>query len=299
MFKSRRCLPYLMLLVISAPLCAQDTLEYLNDSEIRQAIEKAGTVMLDEETATPNEALQDQLQRATTTETLPGPQSLTHDGEDIYNKAADSVLVISGLYLCGRCDNYHARPASGFILSEDGLAVTNHHVVKNADNLTLVAMTRDGRVLPVLEVVASNERDDIAIIRLGGEGPFTPLPIARTAHVGERVHTITHPDGKFYTYTSGEIARFHMEPHRGGPPVRRIQITADYAKGSSGGPILNDQGQVVAVVTTTDSVYYTETDGKQENLQMVFYNCVSFESILDLFQPETTAATPAEQPVTN
>ncbi len=286
MFKASCLLSCLMLFVFNATVSAQDTLEYLNDSEIKRAIERAGTVMLGDESATPNEAFQEQLNRATTTETLPDPQSLTHDGEDIYLKAADSVLVISGLYLCGRCDNYHARPASGFILTEDGLAVTNHHVIQNEDNLTLVAMTRDGRVVPVLEVVASNERDDIAIIRLGGEGPFTPLPIARTAHVGERVHTITHPDGKFYTYTSGEIARFHMEPKRGGPPVRRIQITADYAKGSSGGPILNDRGQVVAVVTTTDSVYYNEHEGKQENLQMVFYNCVSFESILDLFEDE-------------
>jgi len=290
MFKANRLLLCLLTLVFTADLSAQQTLEYLNDRDIKQAIEKAGTVLIEAEATTPNDALQEQLQRTSTSEPLPDPQKLTHDGEAIYDHAADGVLIISGLYLCGQCDNYHAKPASGFILTEDGLAVTNHHVIKNEDNLTLVAMTRDGQVMPVTEVIASNERDDIAIIRLGGDGPFKPLPIARDARIGERVHTITHPDGKFYTYTSGEIARFHMEPKRGGPPVRRIHITADYAKGSSGGPILNDSGQVVAVVTTTDSVYYTETDGKQENLQMVFYNCVSFESILDLFEDD------AEQP---
>jgi hypothetical protein len=77
-----------------------------------------------------------------------------------------------------------------------------------------------------------------------------------------------------------------MAHNHGRSDVRRVQITAEFAKGSSGGPILNDLGQVVALVTTTDSVYYNTNDGKQENLQMVFYNCVPYESVLNLFAGE-------------
>ena len=193
------------------------------------------------------------------------------------------MLVIARLYLCGRCDNIHANCATGFVVSEDGLAVTNHHVMQTDNAITFVAMTRDGTVHPVIEVLASNEADDITLLRLGGEG-FTPLPLARDATVGERVHAITHPNRQFYYYSSGEIARFYLKPtSRGQAPVRRLGITADYAQGSSGGPILNDRGQVVGVVSATRSLYANGTGEGDRNLQMVLHECVPYESILDLF----------------
>lgn len=282
MLNSRYVLSCLMWFVVAVAAVAQESPEYLNDREIKRAVERGGTAIMESGDATQNDVLREQLQREQASLAVPPAKELTRGGEDIYERAADGVLVVAGIFLCGRCDNYHANCASGFVISEDGLAITNHHVIQKEDNLTLVAMTRDGRVVPVLEVLASNKRDDVALIRLG-EGDYHALPIAREAKVSEPVHTITHPDGRFYVYTSGEIARFYLQQRKDGPPVRRIQITAAYAKGSSGGPILNDLGQVVGVVTTTDSVYYNEKDGKQLNLQMVFYDCVSYESILDLF----------------
>ena len=257
--------------------------DYIEDGAIKAAIERAGTRYLEREATTDNATLQEQLSRRSVALDAPAEGTLTQDADNLADRASEGVVVIAGLYLCGNCDNFHANCASGFVISEDGLAVTNYHVVESSNNTTLVARTHDGRVVPVLEVLAANEADDVAILRLGGDEPFTALPIARDAEVGERVHAVTHPNGRFYTYTSGELSRFFMEPRRRGPGVRRMQITADYAKGSSGGPILNDRGQVVGMVSSTNSVYYNENNGVQENLQMVFHNCVPYESILDLF----------------
>jgi len=262
--------------------------DYIEDGAIKADIERAGTRHLEREATTDNATLQEQLSRRSVALDPPAEGVLTQDAEDLADRASEGVVVIAGLYLCGNCDNFHANCASGFVVSEDGIAVTNYHVVESSNNTTLVARTHDGRVVPVLEVLAANEQDDVAILRLGGDEPFTALPIARDAEVGERVHAVTHPNGRFYTYTAGELSRFFMEPRRRGPGVRRMQITADYAKGSSGGPILNDRGQVVGMVTTTSSVYYNENNGVQENLQMVFHNCVPYESILDLFAGEDT-----------
>lgn len=262
--------------------------DYIDDGAIKADIERAGTRHLEREATTDNATLQEQLSRRSVALAPPAEGTLTQDAEDLADRASQGVVVIAGLYLCGNCDNFHANCASGFVVSEDGIAVTNYHVVESSNNTTLVARTHDGRVVPVVEVLAANEQDDVAILRLGGDEPFTALPIARDAEVGQRVHAVTHPNGRFYTYTAGELSRFFMEPRRRGPGVRRMQITADYAKGSSGGPILNDRGQVVGMVTTTSSVYYNENNGVQENLQMVFHNCVPYESILDLFAGEDT-----------
>lgn len=287
MFRLYRIMAATALLVSAVVTQADTSSNYLNDREIKSAIERAGTAMIEAGEVTDNAVFLEQLQRASADIDAPAPGALTDQGEDLYERAADGVLVVAGLYLCGRCDNYHANCATGFVVREDGLAVTNHHVIDNDNNVTLVAMTRDGRVVPVTEVLASNKADDVALIRIAGEGPYKPLPIARDARVGQPVHTITHPSGRFYCYSTGEVARFFLTHNHGRPDVRRTQITAVFAKGSSGGPIFNDAGQVIALVTTTDSVYYNTDDGKQENLQMVFYNCVPYESVLGLFAGES------------
>jgi len=273
----------------SRPVLADDPQpQYTNDIAIRQGIERAGGELIEAQATTSNAELQEQLTtRRQTQMPAPGEFTLTEDGEDLYDRADDGTLVIAGLFLCDHCDNYHANSASGFVISENGIAVTNYHVVESEKNTTMVAMTRSGRVVPIIEVLAASQADDIAIVRLGGDQPFTPVPIARNAEVGETVHAITHPSGRYYCYTSGEVSRFFMEPKgRRRPPVRRMQITADYARGSSGGPIFNDAGQVVGMVTTTTSVYYNEENGQQRNLQMVFKNTVPYQSILDLFANE-------------
>jgi hypothetical protein len=69
--------------------------------------------------------------------------------------------------------------------------------------------------------------------------------------------------------------------------VDAVSITADFARGSSGAPVLNDQGQVVAIVKSTDSVYYSENDERQRDLQMVFKTCIPAQNLLRLVEPQS------------
>ena len=66
---------------------------------------------------------------------------------------------------------------------------------------------------------------------------------------------------------------------------RWLTITADYARGSSGGPLLNDAGEVIGMVASTHSVYYNQSeDGTHQNLQMVWKQCVPVENIRGLIE---------------
>lgn len=206
---------------------------------------------------------------------------------EIAERSRKGVLVISGLYKCQNCPNWHSGAASGFMLTEDGAFCTSYHVVDNAKNDTLVIMTGDGRVAPVVEVLAADKRTDLAILRANGKG-FTPLPVTLNpldAPIGGKVRVFSHPNRHFYVLSEGIISRKYLDSTRKEGSRRMISITADFAKGSSGAPVFNEYGAVIASVNNTQSTYYdVKKDGTKDNLQMVFKNTVSLEHLRTLIK---------------
>ena len=198
---------------------------------------------------------------------LARPASKPLSPGEIYRLRKKSVVVLGILYKCKKCTEIHSTAASGFVISKDGAVVTNYHVVKREDGfVALGVMTADGKVYPVTEILAADARNDLAILKVEAGEDITPLPLVREdTPVGEPVALISHPSGHFYTLSTGIVSRHIVERGR-----KRLEITADYAKGSSGAPILDAAGNATAVVRTTTSIYYTEDKG----LQMVVKTCV-------------------------
>ena len=147
------------------------------------------------------------------------------------------------------------------------------------------AMYAAGEFFPIKEVLADSRREDIAIVRLDGAN-FEPLPLLADKPVGSPVAVLSHPDKSFYSLTSGIISRYSLERVSEQSHTRRhtLVITADYAKGSSGAPVFDNCGNVVGLASSTESVYYSEDHGKQENLQQVFKFCVPAGCVLDLIR---------------
>ena len=201
----------------------------------------------------------------------------------LYDQVCKSVLVMGRLYNCGKCSKWHTSMASAFAIGQDGIIVTNHHVLEKDEGEILGAMDAEGRVYGVEKVLAANQEDDLAILKLR-DAKLIPMALAKPANVGADVWVISHPNRKLYTMTKGMVSRYQMIFKNGQKPGRRMSITADYAKGSSGAPVFNHKGQVVGVVSSTSSIYYSVENGKKENLQMVVKNCIPVESIHELIQ---------------
>jgi S1-C subfamily serine protease len=81
--------------------------------------------------------------------------------------------------------------------------------------------------------------------------------------------------------TKGDVSRYYLLRGKD-KTAPRMAITADYAKGSSGGPVLNVRGEVVGMVSSTNSIYYTREKGQNQNLQMVIKSCVPVGAISKL-----------------
>ena len=195
------------------------------------------------------------------------------------DEAQRAVAVVGGVYKCDRCPRWHIAPASGFLIAED-LVVTNYHVAGNPERSGLAVRLFDGRMFMVEDVVASSERYDLAVLRLPKTG-IKPIALGQSAPVGAKVNLISHPNRKFYTLSEGRVARYFVM-QRNRKPVPAMTITADFGRGSSGAPVLNEEGQVVGIAASTESLYYTEKEGVQNNLQMVFKNCVPVSQLREL-----------------
>ena len=213
---------------------------------------------------------------------LPVAPAAKYDGVQLYRRACDSVVVVGVQYKCKKCPRWHVSVATGFVIAAPNVVVTNYHVVNKPEGGGMAIMTRAGKVHGVGEVLAANKDADVAILKTTATD-LVPLPVQGGAPVGTPIHVISHPSKITYMLTDGIVARRHHRHTKSGN-VEMMAVTADFAKGSSGGPVLNDRGAAVGMVASTRSVYYEQKDGVETKLQMVIKNCIAAESILACIQ---------------
>lgn len=132
---------------------------------------------------------------------------------------------------------------SGFAIGPD-LIVTNYHVVRGAQ-AGRVKLPADGRLFVVKSLVIANSRLDLAVLRVTGL-KLRPLPLGDSNAIrpGDEIFVISAPRGLEGTVSTGTASLSKELKGR-----RLLQFSAPISPGSSGGPLLNDQGQVVGVVT--------------------------------------------------
>ena len=136
---------------------------------------------------------------------------------------------------------------SGFIISSDGQIVTNHHVVDGAETVTV--KLADGRNFDA-EVLGSDRMTDIALIKIKADVdlPFVKFGNTDRLRVGDEVVAVGNPFGLCGTVTSGIISALSRDI-KSGPFDDFIQTDAAINKGNSGGPLFNNNGDVIGVNT--------------------------------------------------
>ena len=239
---------------------SDERMEDLLDNAAERLLKSGQTLKMSE--------LRGQLRRRSCSIRLPKLSANKLSPAELMAQARAGVLVIGDLYKCKKCPRWHVGVSSGFMLTEAGACVTCYHVVNVTDSPTLIAMTGDGRIVPVREVLAANPHTDVAILRLDGAG-YTPLPLDTEPAVGAPVRVLSHPDDHFFTLSEGIVSRYvSVSLEKNGGVVTMMAITADFGAGSSGAPVFNERGGVAGMVNNTQSLYYDPKRGK--DLQMVF-----------------------------
>lgn len=142
---------------------------------------------------------------------------------------------------------------SGFIISPDGLIITNNHVIEGAD-IIRVTLDTDSNNFYEAEVIGRDNRTDIALIKIEAKKPLpvAPLGVSANVQVGEWVAAFGNPYGHAHTMTKGIISAVGREIGE----INRfpfLQTDASINPGNSGGPLVNSQGYVIGVNTAIDA----------------------------------------------
>lgn len=218
------------------------------------------------------------------------PETRQLSATEVFEKVKKSTVIFGTAYKCNKCDDTHMSHASGYIISEDGICVTNYHVlrgyvVETAGNksMALLVMLSDGRVFPVKEVLVCSEVNDLAVVKIDTGGDKLPaLALGEAAKEGAQLFVLSHPRRLFYYFSNGMVAHNFISSSvsKDGEFRSTMAITADYAAGSSGGPVVDIYGNLIGTVSSTNSIYYDQQ--RQTNLQMVVKNTVPVSCLKSL-----------------
>lgn len=141
---------------------------------------------------------------------------------------------------------YNAQ-GSGFIIEPEGIVITNHHVVKGAEEITVI--TQSGEEYKA-ELKGFDSKTDLAVLEIDTDKPlpYVVFGDSDTARVGDWVLAIGNPFGLGGTATTGIISARGRDINSG-PLDDFLQVDAPINRGNSGGPLFDTKGEVIGVNT--------------------------------------------------
>jgi len=162
------------------------------------------------------------------------------DTRHVYEQASPAVVLI-----ISQKAGASVGQGSGAIVSEDGVIISALHVVENADHA--VVKLKNGDIYDDVSVVAIDPRKDLVVLKVAGfDLPTIPLGNSNEVKEGDPVAMLSNPRGLEQSITQGIVSAVRDLPDAG---FKVIQTTAAASPGSSGGPLLNAKGELVAILS--------------------------------------------------
>ena len=184
-------------------------------------------------------------------------------------EASNSVVMLS----CYNKDGEMYATASGFVVFDDSVIVTNYHVIEQ-DAYRVTAQTEKGDSFECLTVLAWDANKDIAILKAERHTGLSLLTPGRTDNLqkGEKVVAIGSPLGLINSVSTGVFSGYVTDDIG-----TMLQFTAAISHGSSGGALFNDAGEIIGVT------FATLQDGQNINL------AVPIEDVRALYEAKTVS----------
>lgn len=200
-----------------------------------------------------------ELPQLTITQSPAGVPTVASDEEgalslqEIYRRCIGSVVSIVTVTPSGKASG------TGIIMSADGYVITNHHVIENAQAVSV--LTSDSREYSA-SIIGSDETSDLAVLKVEADGlQAAEFGDSSVLQVGDSVAAIGDPLGTALrgTMTDGIVSAINRDLTVNDRTMSLIQTNAALNNGNSGGPLINCYGQVIGINTMKMSNFYSSS----------------------------------------
>ena len=213
----------------------EDRLETLNDYHTAVDTQQSGTVLFDSASRHENALHASQVYDLALNQVVGITTEVTYT--NFFGMTSSSAVT-----------------GSGFIVTSDGYILTNYHVIEDAHkgNLEVSVMLYDGTTYTAA-IVGTEPDNDIAVLKIDAEGlSAAELGDSDELLVGDKVYAVGNPLGELeFSMTTGYVSAKDrvIATGQGSDAISMFQFDAAVNAGNSGGPVYNELGQVVGVVT--------------------------------------------------
>ena len=174
----------------------------------------------------------------------------------VYSENCNSVITINS-FITVEGETISYAQNSGFIISEDGYALTNSHCINDVDFIKVRLYS--GEELDA-DIVAYDERTEVGVIKLKNGKNLTPVKMGDSDKIaiGEYAIAVGNPLGWEFSMSVGIISGAERLVSNNGYKYKMLQIDTALNAGSSGGPLLNVKGEVIGINTMKPAIIGTD-----------------------------------------
>lgn len=275
----------------------------IDDEEYTAKVIEAGTRLVQKGGLPSLERLRAQFKPGHYPVTLAPVQNHKISAPDLCDRLMESVVTVGALYKCVECGEWHFNSSAGFSVGPGGIISTCCHVVygeaADVGEGYLVIADAAARIYPARAILAADPESDTCLVQVDAPA-LKPLPLRAGARPGERIYCLSHPGGYYFMFTEGLIARVCRKPNdlwdafgqTNSTPTRPIlflNVTTEFAPGSSGAPVVDESGNVVAQVASITDVGEFEigSTNAPPSPSVPVRFCTAAEELLRITGPES------------
>lgn len=213
---------------------------------------------------------------------------------EIAKLARAAHLRAGWFFRCTKCEKWHLNLAGAYAIAPDVVATANH-VIAKPDTLKegwLIVADEQNKLYPTKAVLGADATADTALLRVSGAG-LKPLPISSDVELGAHAYCFSDPLRRRGYFSDGIVNRFYSDDPKRSLTSERLNVSTDWAQGSSGSAILDESGNVighVARIQTFNSIKDPKTGAQSPGTTLVLHEAIPAKVILHLVKLANEAA---------
>ena len=225
----------------------------------------------------------------------PGPVSLSTEstqpksGRDVARLARTAHLRAGWYYRCTRCDKMHLSMAGAYAVAPDVVATANHVIDPPAtlkEGWLIVAST-DNEIFPTTAILGADAKSDAALVRVVAGG-LKPLPLRADVELGEPAYCFSDPLKHRGYFSAGIVNRLYSTDAKEDPSSQRLNVSTDWAQGSSGSAVLDEYGNVIGHVARIQT--FNSNPAPSSGTTLVMHEAIPAKTVLNLVKRVNEAA---------